>query len=68
MATALFMVAVGLWSTVNADFLNTKNEQVKQGMMWHQIECRPPNEELPHISMETPIGNKYVCFKLKPKG
>ena len=57
-------VVVALWAWSNADFLQTKNEQIAQGYKWVEIECRAPNKELPHIKMTTPIGNEYVCYKL----
>ena len=28
--------------------------------MWKQIEVEHPDETLPDIAIETPIGNKYV--------
>ena len=60
-----FMTFLALWSYDNQDFLNTMNEQLAQGYSWKQIECRAPDESLPHIAIETPIGNTYVCNKLE---
>jgi len=65
----LFGVAVlAFWSMDNREYLDTMNEQIAQGYVWKQIECREPNKELPFISIKTPIGNEYVCNKLmKPE-
>ena len=60
-----FMTFLALWSYDNQDFLNTMNEQLAQGYSWKQIKCRAPDESLPHIAIETPIGNKYVSNKLE---
>ena len=54
-----------LWSYDNAEYIATMNKQLEQGYSWKQIECRAPNEELPYIAIETPLGNKYVCNKLQ---
>jgi|TARA_A100001388_G_scaffold25152_1_gene16262 hypothetical protein len=62
---AFGILFLALWSYDNQDFLNTMNEQLAQGYSWKQIECRAPDESLPHIAIETPIGNKYVCNKLE---
>ena len=62
---AFGILFLALWSYDNQDFLNTMNEQLVQGYSWKQIECRAPDESLPHIAIETPIGNKYVCNKLE---
>ena len=62
---AFGILFLALWSYDNQDFLNTMNEQLAQGYQWKQIECRAPDESLPHIAIETPIGNKYVCNKLE---
>ena len=62
---AFGILFLALWSYDNQDFLNTMNEQLAQGYSWKQIECRAPGESLPHIAIETPIGNKYVCNKLE---
>ena len=59
------LIFAALWAWSNADFLKVKNEQVAQGYKWEQIGCRAPDKTLPHIKIETPIGNEYVCFKLK---
>ena len=61
---AFGILFLALWSYDNQQFLDTMNEQLAQGFKWEQIECRAPNETLPHIAIETPIGNKYVCNKL----
>ena len=61
---AFGVVVLALWSLDNREYIDTMNEQLAQGYMWKQIECRAPDETLPHIAIETPIGNKYVCHKL----
>jgi len=55
---------LALWSWDNREYLDTMNAQLAEGYKWTQIECRAPDESLPHIAIETPIGNKYVCNKL----
>ena len=55
---------LALWSWDNREYINTMNAQLAEGYSWKQIECRAPDESLPHIAIETPIGNKYVCHKL----
>ena len=57
-------LVLALWSWDNKDYIDTMNAQLAQGYSWKQIECRAPDETLPHIAIETPIGNKYVCHKL----
>ena len=54
-----------LWSYDNREFIDTMNQQLTQGYSWNSIECRAPNEELPYIAIESPLGNKYVCIKLQ---
>ena len=48
----------------NKEYLDTMNEQLAKGYSWEQIECRAPTPGVPHIAIETPLGNKYVCNKL----
>ena len=55
---------LALWSWDNREYIDTMNAQLAEGYSWKQIECRAPDENLPHIAIETPIGNKYVCHKL----
>jgi len=55
---------LALWSWDNREYIDTMNAQLAEGYSWKQIECRAPDESLPHIAIETPIGNKYVCNKL----
>ena len=57
-------LVLALWSWDNKDYIDTMTAQLAQGYSWKQIECRAPDESLPHIAIETPIGNKYVCHKL----
>jgi len=63
----IFVVAMvtALWATENREYLDTMNEQLQDGFSWSQIECRPPNKDVPYIAITTPIGNEYVCNKLK---
>ena len=58
------MTFLALWSWDNREYIDTMNAQLAEGYKWKQIECRAPDESLPHIAIETPIGNKYVCYKL----
>ena len=58
------MTVLALWSWDNREYIDTMNAQLADGYSWKQIECRAPDESLPHIAIETPIGNKYVCNKL----
>ena len=55
---------LALWSWDNREYIDTMNAQLADGYSWKQIECRAPDESLPHIAIETPIGYKYVCNKL----
>ena len=55
---------LALWSWDNREYIDTMNAQLAEGYSWKQIECRAPDGSLPHIAIETPIGNKYVCHKL----
>jgi len=63
MVTGIF-VFLALFSWDNREYIDTMNAQLADGYSWKQIECRAPDESLPHIAIETPIGNKYVCHKL----
>ena len=62
---AFGVVVLALWSMDNREYIDTMNLKLNQGYKWEQIECRAPNESLPYIAIESPIGNKYVCHKLK---
>jgi len=62
---AFGVVVLALWSMDNREYIDTMNLQLTQGYKWEQIECRAPNESLPYIAIESPIGNNYVCHKLK---
>ena len=55
---------LALWSWDNREYIDTMNAQLAEGYSWKQIECRAPDESLPHIAIDTPIGTKYVCHKL----
>ena len=57
-------MVTALWSMDNKEYLDTMNEQLAKGYIWEQIECRAPTPGVPHIAIETPLGNKYVCNKL----
>lgn len=52
-------VVVVLWAWTNLDFITTKNEQVAQGYDWVEIDCRKPDESIPHFTW---MGE--VCYKL----
>ena len=58
------LALLSLFSMSNREYFDTMNEQLKDGYRWEQIECRAPDESLPHLAIETPVGNKYVCNKL----
>ncbi len=64
----LLIAVAALWSTANADFIKSSNEQLANGYTWQKISCRAPDESLPNIHITTPINNKYVCFKLDLNG
>ena len=52
------------FSIGEGEFFRTVDSQVAEGYNWTSIECREPNADSKHIAIETPTGNKYVCFKL----
>ena len=58
---------LGLVAWGNTDFFNAKVENEANGYTyWEKLEpCRAPSDEPGVYSMpiETPIGNKYVCYK-----
>ena len=58
------MTFLALWSWDNADYIATMNKQFEQGYSWTQIDCRAPDESVPHIAIESPNGKKWVCNKL----
>jgi hypothetical protein len=58
-------IVAGLWFADNAEFVKTAEAQRDEGNRWHDIDCRPVDETLPNIHIETPTGNKLVCWKLK---
>ena len=60
MLAGFLVLVTALWSMDNREYLDTMNEQLAQGFSWKQIECRAPDESLPHNAIETPLGNKYV--------
>ena len=69
MIGGILFLGLVVWS--NPEFFKAKVENEANGYTyWERIEpCRAPSEELGVYSMpiETPIGNKYVCYKqVKP--
>ena len=64
-AIGIGMVFLAMFAIDNSVFLKTAEEQIKDGYVWKQIECRAPDESLPHIAIESPNGKKFVCNKLK---
>ena len=64
-AIGMGMVFLAMFAIDNSVFLKTAEEQIKDGYVWKQIECRAPDESLPHIAIESPNGKKFVCNKLK---
>ena len=58
------MTFLALWSWDNADYIATMNKQLAEGYNWTQIDCRAPDESVPHIAIESPNGKKWVCNKL----
>lgn len=62
---AVLLAFTTLFAVDNAEFIATSNQQLSEGYNWQKIECRAPNEDLPNIKITTPIGNDYVCWKLK---
>lgn len=54
------IVFLMLWSWDNIDFLNTRDAQVAQGYVWEKIECRKPNEDLPHFTWKGEVCHKLV--------
>ncbi len=49
-AIGIGMVFLAMFAIDNRDYLDTMNEQIKDGYVWKQIECRAPDESLPHIA------------------
>ena len=64
MLAGFIVMVTALWSMDNKEYLDTMNEQLAKGYSWEQIECRAPTTRVQHITIETPLGNKYVCNKL----
>ena len=64
MITGFIVLVTALWSMDNAEYIDTMNNQLAKGFSWEQIECRAPMPGVPHIALESPLGNKYVCNKL----
>lgn len=62
---AFSIVLLSLVGITEADFFQTAVSQQKQGYSWTDIDCRAPDPNAKSIVMTTPIGNEYVCFKLK---
>ena len=42
---------LALWSWDNREYIDTMNAQLAEGYSWKQIECRAPDESLPHLSL-----------------
>lgn len=55
---------LGLFTWSNSDYFETVAVQQADGYRWEQIECRAPEADLPSLTINTPIGNSYVCYKL----
>ena len=60
----LFLVAT-LWMIANKEFVVTASKQVDDGYKWHKVECRKPDENIPHFKIKSPNGREYICLKLK---
>lgn len=58
---------LGLVAWANTDFFEAKVKHEENGYTyWEKLDpCRAPSDEPGVYSMpiETPIGNKYVCYK-----
>ena len=64
----IFLVAfTALWTTGNADFIQTADKQIKEGYVWGKLDCVEPDKSLPRLSFKTPSGKEYTCFQLFKK-
>lgn len=55
---------VALWMSDNAEFIQTSNAQIADGYSWDNVGCQPHEEGLPAITIDSPNGNKWICYKL----
>tara|TARA_A100001015_G_C14700805_1_gene598196 strand:+ start:28 stop:228 length:201 start_codon:yes stop_codon:yes gene_type:complete len=58
-------VMVLLLGGCNAAYYKAVKEQLAEGYRWVEIPCRPPNPDVPSITMDTPDGKKLVCNVLQ---
>lgn len=55
---------MALFSITEREFLDEKLKWNELGYnYWEQIGCRAPDPNAKSITIKTPIGNEYVCFK-----
>ena len=59
----LLVVVSALWFTDNAEFVQTAEQQLKEGYEWNYV-GKTPASGVPAITMKTHDG-EYVFFKLR---
>ena len=59
----LLVVVSALWFNDNADFVQTAEQQIKEGYEWNYVGKKSPSG-VPAITMKTQNG-EYVFFKLQ---
>lgn len=63
MEGVILFLAMFAWG--NNEFFETATQQQKDGYRWTQLENCVTPEDVPGIHIETPIGNKFICYKLQ---
>jgi len=61
----IFAVVVLSLTGCNAAYYKAVKEQLAAGYRWVKIPCRPPNPDVPSITMDAHDGQKLVCNVLK---
>ena len=60
----LSVLVIAMFCGANAEFIQTANEQYKQGYEWSYVGKTKPSG-VPAITIKPQSGDEYIIFKLK---
>jgi hypothetical protein len=60
----LSVLVIAMFCGANAEFIQTANEQYKQGYEWSYVGKTKPSG-VPAITIKPQSGDEYILFKLK---
>lgn len=60
----LAVIMVAGFFQANADFFNTARQQQDEGYSWSEANCIAHTKGLPALTIDSPNGNQWICYKL----